>query len=881
MVSDLLFRLRALVRRDAVEDELDAELRAHLERQIAVYQQAGMSSEEAARRARLEFGGLDQLKEACRDARGTRWFDDVGQDIRHAARMLRRDRWFTVTAVAVLALGIGTTTAMFTMINAALLRGLPVDDDRIVFLGTRDVHGREAGVSLADFEDWRQATRAFSGMSAYFDIAHNIGDDLQAAEMRSGPSISANAFRLLAVKPALGREFLPDDELRGAPRTVILGHGLWQSRYGGDPGVVGRTIRVDHRPAVVIGVMPERFAFPLVSDLWLPLGFAGTANAPLPARNVRTHQAFGRLADGVTIAEARAELETIVERLAQEYPATNAGIQPVVEQFSERFGRRPMRGLFLMLMGAVLFVLLIACANVATLLLARSAHRGREIAMRASLGASRGRIVRQLLVESLLLSTAAGLAGLGISSAAVRFILTQLPFTPYWVQWTPDGRVLAFLAITSVATGVLFGLAPALHLSRRHLSNVIKDAGRGSTSSRHTRRWANGLLVGEFALTLVLLTGAGLMMRSFVVLYRATLALDASDLVTMTVRVVGPKYPTPEQRKAFYRAIEERLAAIPDIASSTMASNAPFVGGYLRSLAIDGRPVAPDVPPPTVTYLTIGSHYFDTIGLRLLRGRGFRPRDGTPGHEHAIVNQRFVDMFLANEDPIGKRIRLTNTNVIATTLPWVTIVGVSPSVRQMSTVDDPDPVVYLPFQGDAGYFAALMVRPRGDVAAATTAIRAELAKLDPDIPLTAMMPLPDMMAFSRGLQRALLTLLGIFASLALVLASIGVYGVTAYAVAQRTQEIGVRVAIGARRSQVMWLFVSRSLVPLAVGLGLGVAGVLALGRVLESVLIQTSAADPLTLATVAMVVFLVALAASFFPARRATRLDPIAALRCE
>jgi putative ABC transport system permease protein len=818
------------------------------------------------------------LTDQARDAWQFLWLETLLQDLRFAARLLVKDRWFSLVTVLVLALAIGATTAMFTMINAIVFRGLPVNDDRIVSISTRDQHGRETGISLPDFQDWHESAQSFSGMAAYFNIALSVSDDVQAPDLRGGPYISANVFRLLDVKPALGRDFLPDEDRRGAPGTAVLAHDFWQSRYGGDPTMVGRTIRVNDRPAVVIGVMPAGFKFPIASDLWVPLEHASSP-APRP-RNARTHAGFARLRDGVTLQQARAELESIAAQLAQTYPETNAGIRPVVERFSERFGSRPVRGLLLTLMGAVAFVLLVACANVANLLLARSAHRAREISLRTSLGASRGRIVRQLIVESLLLASVAALAGIGVAFAAVRVFATQLPFKPYWVEWTPDVRVLAFLCITTVVTGLLFGVAPAFQVSRSRPGDVLKEDGRGGTGTVRVRRWTNGLLMTEFALTLMLLAGAGLMIRSFSVLYRASQVVDASNALTMMIRISGARYPTPEHRKVFYRAVEDRLRALPEIADVTMASNVPFAGGYPRSLAIDGR-ITPGEPAPTVSYITIGRRYFETLGLRLLRGRSFTELDGRPGHEHAIVNQRFAELYFPDEDPLGHRIRLSNTNVIASELPWVTIVGVSPTVRQVSNTDEPDPVVYLPFQGDAGYFAGLIVRPRGDGNGVTAAIRAELAKLDPALPLYGSMPLEEVMAGSRRMHRSMLTLIGVFAGFALMLASIGVYGVTAYAVAQRTQEIGIRVAIGADPSQVVWLFVRRAFLPLGLGLIVGVGGVYALGRLLSGLLVQTSALDPLTLISVSAMVVSVALAACFFPARRAARLDPIVALRYE
>jgi putative ABC transport system permease protein len=877
MLTDLWYRVRALLRPRLVEQEADDELRLHLERQIAQYRQQGMSDDQATRRARLEFGGLDQVKEACRDVRGVRWLQDVGQDLRLAARLLVKDRLFAIVAVLILALGIGATTAMFTMVNAALLRGLPNDDDRMIFIGTRDTQGRDAGVSLLDFQDWQSSARTVAGMAAYFDISVTVADDRQSPELSRGPYISADIFRLLRVQPLLGRDFAAGEDRAGAPGTVVLSHALWQSRYGGDPTILGRTIRVDNRSATVIGVMPPGMRFPRMSGAWVALGIA---NAPVAPRSARTYEVIGRLAEGISLAQARAELETIAGRLAQAYPETNTGIRPVVERFSEREVGGYLRRLFLMLMGAVVCVLLIACANIANLLFARAAGRSREVVLRAALGASRGRLMRQLLAESLMLSAIAAVVGIGVAVTGVRFLAASQPYTPYWITWTPDIRVLGYLILTTVITGVLFGVGPALQLLKHQPSDVLKEGGR-SASSGNARRWTTSLLVTEVALTLMLLTGAGLMIRSFQVLYRASLAVDASNAYTTGLRIAGGRYNTPDQRKAFFRALEERLEGLHELSAVTMASSLPFAGGYPRSLAIAGRTPPPDDVVPTVTYLTIGSRYFETLRVRLVRGRVFTGRDGQPGEEHAIVNQRFAERFFPNENPLGQRIRLSNPNVFASTLPWVTIVGVSPTIRQMSTGDEADAVVYLPFQQDSGYFGQLLVRPRGEMSAALAAIRTQVATLDPDLPLSEMLPLEEVMAGARLAHRSVLTMMGLFAVLALLLASIGVYGVTAYTVTQRTHEIGIRLAIGAHPWQVVWMFVRRALVPLTMGLAVGIVGVWGLGRFMGSLLVQTSATDPAILLAVATVLVTVALAASIIPARRAARLNPVTALRAE
>ena len=878
----LLSRLRSFLTtwiwRRRFEDALDEEVRFHLAAHAEDLMRAGVPPAEAARRARVHFGGVERTKDAIRRARGLRLADELERDLRFGTRTLLRDRWLTVGAVFVLALAIGVATAMFTLVNAVLFRGLPVDDERIVFLGTRDANGREAGVSLLDLADWEDRAQTFSEMAAYVTSAVNVSDDVQAPAILPAPFVSAGVFRLVSAQPALGRVFSRAEEQPGTAGTVVLGHALWQSRYGRDPGILGRKIRVDSRPAVVIGVMPEGFRFPRISDLWLPLGFMDGAVRP---RDARTHQVVARLADGATMDEAREELETIADRLAERYPETNAGVRPIVESFSER-SVAPQRRLLLILMTAAGFILLIACANVSGLLLSRSAQRSGQVALRTALGASRGRILRQSLVESALLASVAcplggAVAFVAVRSFAARLVPCQLGCIPYWIEWTPDGRVLAFLVLTGLAAGLLCGVAPALQASGHDSNDVLKQTRSTGGTTRTMRHWTNGLVAAEIALTLVLLVGTGLMARSFVALYRATGAVDGTGLLTFAMRFNGSD--STDARRAFLRAVENRLAAMPQLSASTLASVRPLGGGAERWVEIDGHPRGEPLSP-SITYVTIGDDYFETLGLRLLGGRPLDPLDAEPGRQSAIVNQRFVDVHFPDENPLGQRLRLSNPRAPADhPLPWITIVGVSPSVRQRSQDYEAEPVVYFPLQGDPGGGAAAIVRPRADAGPVMSRIREELAQLDRDLPLFEPMPLEEAMASSRRRQRVLMTVLGLFAGLALILASVGVYGVTAHAVAQQTREVGIRMALGAPRARVVWGFMRRSMAPVAVGLALGAAGAVIAGRVLSGLLVRTSATDPFTFLVCAAFVALVALSACLVSARHATSTDPVSVLR--
>jgi predicted permease len=814
------------------------------------------------------------------------------EDLRFAGRLLLKDKWFTLVAVVALALGIGVNATVFTFVNAVLIRGLPIaEPDRTMAIDSSDrVRNRNMGVSYLDYRDFKERTRSFDAYGAYSGALANLSDEGQPPERYNGANVTANTFAVLGTQPMLGRDFAADDDVRGAPAVALIAYKIWVSRYGSSPSVIGRNVRLNDVPTTIIGVMPEGFQFPFNTEVWMPLH--QIIGLEEQKRNARPLLTYGRLAPGVTRQQAQSELINISQALEKENPDTNKDIQARVQTFSESQNGGPIRTVFLSLMGAVAFVLLIACANVANLLLSRATNRAREISVRVSLGASRWRIVRQLLLESVLLSAIAGLGGIGIAAVGIRLFdrATLDVGRPYWIEFTMDGTVIAFFAAICLATGIIFGLAPALHASKTDVNEILKEGGRSGTAGVRARRWTGALMVVELVLTVVLLAGAGFMMRNFLTMYRLDLGIDTSKLLTMALALPDRKYPSLEQRLAFYERLEERLRSNPKIDNVTVTSNVPLQGGFLRKLEIDGKPLDQGQQAPNVTMLTVDPRYFKTMGLALQRGRDFTEEDGMAGREAAaVINQRFAALHFPGSDPIGRRITLSidlqggapPQGGIPLSLT-ATIAGIVPNLRQRDfNLPDPDPIAYLPFRMDPRGFMNLIVRSAGDPNAMTPILREEVRAIDADLPLFGIRTMDASLAQQRWPFRIFGTMFAIFAFIALVLSAVGLYAVTAYAVSQRTQEIGVRMALGAQGNEVAWLFLRRSMIQLAIGLTLGIAGAFGVGTLFQQtqLLIQNRASDPVTIGGIALLLAVVASIACFVPAKRATRLDPLIALR--
>jgi predicted permease len=804
--------------------------------------------------------------------------------LKYAFRMLIKDPWFTLVAVVALALGIGVNSTVFTFVNAVLLRGLPFpNSDQIVHLNSRNTaEGNSQGVSYPDFQDWRTA-RSFSSLAAYQQVALNISDSGHPPERASGVKVSTNAFSIIGETPIRGRDFKDGEDRQGAEPVAIIGYGLWKTRYGGDPTVIGRSIRINDVPTTIIGVMAEGMKFPTNTDAWIPL----VPDADLERRDARRVNLFGRLAAGVTLKQAQTELTGINKNLERQYPDTNKSIDAEIMTFNQRFNGGPIRIVFLALMGAVGFVLLIACANVANLLLSRSARRSREVAVRIALGASRGRVIRQLLVESTLLACLGGVLGWALSLVGVRLFDLAVADVgkPYWIKFTMDTTVFAFLVAVCFATGIVFGIVPALQVSKTNLNEILKESGRGNAGGRRARWMASSMVVAELALTIVLLAGAGLMIRSFMKLYAIDIGVDTSRMLTMRLSLPDKKYPTPEKRRLFYESLLPHLAAIPGVAASSITSAPPGNGAGSRGIEFEGRPESDPKKVPQITTMYVSESYFDTLGVTPRQGRLLRDADGNTGSEAIVVNARFAAQYYPGEDVLGKRIRFkapTTGPDAQKPKPWMTIVGVTPTVRQRNVQDvDPDAVIYGSYRLDPPGGTAILIRGRGEPGALTSAVREAVQATDPDQPVFGVQTMEQSFAQQRWPYRVFGTMFTIFAIIALVLSSVGIYAVTAYSVTQRTQEIGVRMALGARPSQVSWLILRQGLVQLAIGLLLGTAGALAAAPVLQTLLVQIKPSDPVTLAGIAVVFGIVTVCACLIPAQRATRLDPIAALRIE
>lgn len=876
-------RLLDVVLRRGREERLSQEIQAHLDLLADEHVARGMSPGEARLAARKSFGGVDQLKEVYRDQRGFRLVDELGQDIRYAVRLIARDRWFTAAAVVALALGIGVSSTMVTILYSMNFRGLPFDQaSALVAVSGEPNRAQRGNIPFALFQAWRSGSRSLSGLAAQLETPVNLGDEVNATDQFAGTFISHDGFAVLGERPVLGRGFRPDDDRPGAPQVLVIGYRVWTDRYGSDPSIIGRNIRANGQPATVIGVMPQGFMYPIESQVWRPLGAMPVMSTP--AAGQYPVRIIGRLADGTSLEQARAELAAIGSTLTTVADADRSR-RTIVTPLNESYFGKATADTPMMMMAAVIVVLLIACSHAASLLLARSSARAREMSMRAALGAGRGRIVRQLLAESVLTALMAGALGIAMASIGVRAFANEVAGfgLPYWTKFSFDATVFLVIAAICIGTGVAFGLLPALHLSKTNLAEVLNQRGRSGMGSARVRRTTTTLLIGELALTVILLASAGVLMQSAAVVYRADRAIDVANLWEFRLLLPQPQYTSSDRRLAFYRALDDRLAASPGMESAAIASGAPFISGDDRGIVMDGDPVT-DRPGSSADrtrvsrLVAIGDRYFETLGLSLVRGKRFEDLDPSTRATAALVNSRFIERFSPGVDPIGRQVSIVDDRTPNAAPERFTIVGVAPSIRQQVAAGH-TPVIYVPHATQPNASASILIR--GQPESFADVLRQEVRRIDPDLPLFRLQSLETASYASRWIQRITSTVFSLMAVIATVLSALGLYSITAYAATQRTQEVGVRMALGAQRAQVAWLFLKRALVHVAIGLGLGVAGALAVGVLLQGVLVEVRANSPIALAAVCLLLVTVSIAATLLPARKASRLDPVVALRQE
>ena len=888
MLSQYLLRFRSLFRRSAADRELDSELRFHIEKQIAANIASGMTPVEARRQAFIEFGGVEELKEECRDMRKINWLQDFAQDVRFGLRMLRKSPGFTTVAVLTLALGIGANTTIFSAVSATLLRKPPIKDpDRLCAVASADeVAGNDlVWASAPDFLSWKNQNDAFENMAAIESGRSFTLTDKGSPQAVNGDRITPDYFKIVGIAPLLGRAFLPSEAQAGSNHVAILSNSLWRERYNSDLSIIGKRLEIDRVPFTIVGVMPRGAALPLPwlpPRLWTPLVFSPSDLTPSARENHYLNMVVARLKPSVTLSQAQAEMDSVADRLAATYPDTNKHWGITVLTVQEYLIREAqVRPAMMMLLVVVGFVLLIACANVAGLLLARGAMRGHEMAVRTAIGAGRARLIRQLLTESLLIGLAGGAAGLISSFWGIHLLRAGLAFNFYGPQDARglhlDQRTLLFTLAISVLSTILFGLAPAFRASKINPADALSEGGRTGPSSFERSRLRNVLVTGEIALAVALLAGAGVVIRELIRHFSAPVGFNPHHLVIAKLHLDGQPYMSAAARTVFFEQVTDRLRNVPGVESAALDNCIPAGCGYTTSFRIVGQSLSRESKTPSANYFVVGPGYFRTMQIPLMKGRDFRDSDNFQAIAVAIVSQEFARRYFPNGGAIGQGIEAATLEAKP-----AQIVGIVGNVSNFVGQIRPDPQIYecdlqFPFTAFSG--TSLVVRSRIAVSALVPLLRRAVWSVDGNQPVDGVQTMED--RFSDGEGELIATLLGIFAGLALLLATVGIYGVIAYSVSQRTREIGIRLALGARTKDVLGLMLRDGALLAGIGCSIGFLLAVPLPRIFAGLFEGFPAQGPLIAIAVTLIVALVALLACYVPARRAMRVDPMVALRYE
>jgi putative ABC transport system permease protein len=874
MIRELLTRVRFLFLRKK-RSELEEEIQFHLEQAIAAKIAAGVSAAEARRQSLIEFGGVQATREQCERQRPGFSLGSIVQDVKYSLRGIVARRWFSAAIVVTLALGIGLNTMVFTLVYAVLFKPVPVPGGaRLVTVQNQSVlrDDQRIPMSYPDFQEYQaQSSGLFDSLEAgQFDggILSETGLSPQQYPLLHATS---GIFSMVQAKALLGRTFLPGDEQPGAEPVLVISYKVWRDRYAGAAGVIGRHVKVNGLPATIIGVMPEGFHFPANSDLWIPLA----PTTDMAKRDHRTLWGYAILKPGVSLRQANVALNGIAERMRKQFPEDkDLGIS--VLTFQQRFNGGQIRMVFLLMLGAVGFVLLIACADVANMMLSRSLARQREMSIRTALGATRWRIVRQLLIESELLSTAGGMVGLGLAAAGVHwFDLETAAIRPYWVYFTMDYSVFGYFAALCIVSGLLFGIAPALRSSKADLAGMLKE-GAHSVGRRRGGWFSGGLVVFQFALTLVLLTGAGIFTHSLFRSLTVNPFIPARQLTTARLMLPDSRYKDKDARVRFYDELLTRLRALPGVTHAAVVSDAPGESPGRQQIELEHEPISNPAKRPWILRVAASPGYLDTIRLPLLRGRDFNQTDGSADHEAAILTRDAAVQLWPGQDPIGKRFRLFDDKNKAG--EWITVAGICANLVQDLQTTDPRPVVFLAYRQVGWNNVALMVASAADP---VESMRKVVQSLDPDLPLAQPYRLDKLIEHEVWFLNLFGKIFLAFALIALVMASVGIYAVIAHATSSRTQEIGVRIALGATMHNILVLVMKRGLWQIGLGLLLGLGAALPVGRLMASLPIGTLQSEPVILFIVAATLAGVGVIACWIPARRASALDPVKAIRYE